>query len=172
MLAPASLYLCILSRSDCFFSFSPVSVPGLLGPFPVKLQDGVRIWALASAVYSVWIFRNVTPSAAKCSKISLGGPLGRISGAPGGNLGRIWGESGWFRGDTDICGVYVMCVWCVCAAYEGCTWYACGVDVLCMWFFHPVTSLAGASPIAVPASYLYQVFPTFSKVKWNPKHQT
>ena len=84
----------------------------------------------------------------------FGEDTGGISGAPGGNLGRIWGESGWFRGDTDICGVYVMCMWCVCAAYKGCTWYACGVDVLCMWFFRPVTSLAGASPLAVPASYL------------------
>jgi len=31
----------------------------LLGPFPVKLQDGVVIRGLASAVYSVWNFWNV-----------------------------------------------------------------------------------------------------------------
>ena len=55
-----------------------------------------------------------------------------------------------------VCGMYVVCMWCVCAAYEGCTWYAGGVDVLCMCvvFLAYIPSLAGASPLAVPASYL------------------
>ena len=64
----------------------------------------------------------------------FGEDTGGISGAPGGNLGRIWGESGGFREDTGICGVDVLC--------------------MCVVFLAYIPSLAGASPLAVPASYL------------------
>ena len=76
------------SLLSCLGLLSCLSVLlGLPGPemgfFPVKLQEGVAIWALASAVYIVWIFRNVTLSLAKCSKVPLGG-----------RLGSFWEESG------------------------------------------------------------------------------
>ena len=93
LLAPASLYLCVLSRSDSC-CFSAVSVPGLLGPFPVILKEGKAIWALASAVYIVWNFRNVTPSLAKCSKSPLAGHLGSFWEGSGEDLGRICGRFG------------------------------------------------------------------------------
>ena len=75
LLAPASLSLHLLSHAVTPAP-TTVSVPALLGPFSVILKEGMAIWALASAVYIVWIFRNVTLSLAKCSKIPLGGRLG------------------------------------------------------------------------------------------------